>query len=76
MAEAEPDQQPADATPEGRIDQQATPQGVSIAALEADIEALMNNRMSKLDEMLDGLEQLVHKIEGDLDQYEEGNPPQ
>jgi hypothetical protein len=72
MAEAEPDQQPADAAPEAQMDQQ----GMSIAALEADIEALMNDRMSKLDEMLDGLEQLVQKIEGDLDQYEEGDPPQ
>jgi hypothetical protein len=75
MSEVEPNPEtPADAPP---IDPQAILQGMSIADLESDIEALMNDRMSELDEMLDGLEQLVQKIEGEMDQFEGlTDPPQ
>jgi len=82
MTAAEPQPEPAeDLPPEPAPTPAAAPptdfQGLSIAAMEADIEALMNDKMSQLDEMLAGLELLVQKIEGDLDEIEEvPDPPQ
>ncbi|WP_199444563.1 hypothetical protein [Umezawaea beigongshangensis] len=49
----------------------------SSGSLEADLDALMSDRLDKLDEMLAGLDQLVQKIEGDIAGYEKRvDPPQ
>lgn len=73
----EPDKKPEPAapieTPPPAVDPQNPFAGLSIAGLEADINSLMGERMSQLDEMLAGLEQLVEKIEKDIDNYD---PPQ
>lgn len=71
----------AEPNPEPEENLQTTPQtilGMPISALEADIEDFMGDRMSKLDEMLAGLEQLVQKIEGEMERYGESTdlPPQ
>lgn len=82
MSDAESQPEPVADAPEELsttqpVDPQAIFSGASIAAMEADIEALMNDKMSQLDEMLEGLEQLVQKIEGDMDKIEEvSDPPQ
>jgi hypothetical protein len=47
--------------------------GFSIAGLEADLNSLMGERMTQLDEMLAGLERLVEKIEKDIEKHD---PPQ
>jgi hypothetical protein len=75
MPEVEPNPEtPADAP---QIDPQALLRGLSIADLESDVEALMNDRMAELDQMLDGLDQLVQKIEGEMEQFDGlVDPPQ
>jgi hypothetical protein len=79
MAEVEPS--PESAPDSSPFDPQAILASLSITDMEADVEALMNDRMSKLDEMLDGLDQLVARIEGEMDRFEkeagkEPDPPQ
>lgn len=43
---------------------------LSLTAIEADIDRLMNDKMSELDGMLAGLEELVQKLEGEITQLE------
>jgi hypothetical protein len=82
MTEVEPDPESAsDPSPQdpqaAPFDPQAILAALSITDMEADVEALMNDRMSKLDEMLDGLDQLVARIEGEMDQLNDRvDPPQ
>jgi len=66
MPEVEPS--PESAADSSPLDPQAIFAGLSITDLEGDVEALLNDRMSKLDEMLDGLDQLVARIEGEVDE--------
>ncbi|MGM1061057.1 hypothetical protein [Saccharothrix sp. Mg75] len=44
--------------------------GLSLAAIEADIDRLMSDKMSELDGMLAGLEELVQRLEGEITQLE------
>lgn len=75
MTEVEPD--PESASNSSPMDPQAILASLSMSDMEADVEALMNDRMSKLDEMLDGLDQLVSRIEGEMDLFEgRVDPPQ
>ncbi|WP_158846985.1 hypothetical protein [Saccharothrix deserti] len=46
---------------------------LSLTAIEADIDRLMNDKMSQLDGMLAGLEELVQKLEGEITSLE--TPP-
>ncbi|PRY43338.1 hypothetical protein [Umezawaea tangerina] len=58
-------------------DAQAILGGLTITDLESDIGALLDDRMGKLEEMLDGLDALVARIEGEMDQHEgKTDPPQ
>ena len=73
MTEVEPDPESAsNSSPQdpqaAQFDPQAIFAALSITDMEADVEALLNDRMSKLDEMLDGLDQLVARIEGEVDE--------
>ncbi|QFZ23644.1 hypothetical protein [Saccharothrix syringae] len=43
---------------------------LSLAAIEADIDRLMTEKMSELDGMLAGLEELVERLEGEITQLE------
>jgi hypothetical protein len=43
---------------------------LSLAAIEADIDRLMNDKMSQLDGMLAGLEDLVQRLEGEITNLE------
>jgi hypothetical protein len=75
MPEVEPS--PESAADSSLLDPQAILAGLSITDMEADVEALLDDRMSKLDEMLDGLDQLVARIEGEMERLEqEDDPPQ
>jgi hypothetical protein len=75
MPEVEPS--PESATDSSPLDPQAIFASLSIADMEADVEALLDDRMGKLDEMLDGLDQLVARIEGEMNRLEtETDPPQ
>ncbi|WP_440899710.1 hypothetical protein [Actinosynnema sp.] len=51
-------------------DPQAVFAGLSLASLEADLDALMSDKMGELDGMLAGLEQLVERLEGEVTQLE------
>ncbi len=75
MPEVEPSPEP---TPNSSpMDPQALLAGLSITDMESNVEALMNDRMSQLDEMLDGLDQLVARIEGEMGKLESlEDPPQ
>jgi hypothetical protein len=83
MTEVEPDPEsasnPSPQDPQAApFDPQAIFEALSITDLmEADVENLMNDRMGKLDEMLDGLDQLVARIEGEMSKFEKQvDPPQ
>ncbi|MCS7483079.1 hypothetical protein ACFFQW_48915 [Umezawaea endophytica] len=82
MTEVEPDPESAsNSSPQdpqaAPFDPQAVFAALSITNMEADVEALLNDRMGQLDEMLDGLDQLVARIEGEVNQFEKGvDPPQ
>ncbi|MEV8443144.1 hypothetical protein AB0425_37685 [Actinosynnema sp. NPDC051121] len=43
---------------------------LSLAAIEADIDRLMSDKMSELDGMLAGLEDLVQRLEGEITNLE------
>ncbi|MCE6995801.1 hypothetical protein LZG04_13460 [Saccharothrix sp. S26] len=43
---------------------------LSLSAIEADIDRLMNDKMSQLDGMLAGLEDLVQRLEGEITNLE------
>ena len=82
MTEVEPDPESAsNSSPQdpqaAQFDPQAIFAALSITDMEADVEALLNDRMGKLDEMLDGLDQIVARIEGEMDQFQNlTDPPQ
>jgi len=61
---------PESAPDSSPLDPQAIFAGLSITDMEADVEALLDERMSKLDDMLDGLDRLVARIEGEVAQLE------
>jgi len=46
---------------------------LSLSAIEADIDRLMSDKMSQLDGMLAGLEDLVQRLEGEITNLEQ--PP-
>ncbi|MDU0290703.1 hypothetical protein [Saccharothrix longispora] len=58
----------ADPTPDGtgQPSGQELFGGLSLADIEADIDRLMNDKMSELDGMLAGLEELVQRLEGEI----------
>ncbi|MEU5691399.1 hypothetical protein [Actinosynnema sp. NPDC020468] len=63
----EPDPRPrSDEAPEVGATAPPVPTPESFAALEANLEALMNDKMSELDGMLAGLEELVVRLEGEI----------
>ncbi|MEO6088615.1 MAG: hypothetical protein ABIQ18_36445 [Umezawaea sp.] len=75
MPEVEPN--PESAADSSPFDPQTIMAGLSITDMEADVDALLNDKMSKLDEMLDGLDQLVARIEGEVERIEKDpDPPQ
>ncbi|MER5264389.1 hypothetical protein ABTZ99_20180 [Actinosynnema sp. NPDC002837] len=43
---------------------------LSLSAIEADIDRLMSDKMKQLDGMLAGLEDLVHRLEGEITNLE------
>ena len=43
---------------------------LSLTDIEADIDRLMNDKMSELDGMLAGLEELVQRLEGEITNLE------
>ena len=47
---------------------------LSLSAIEADIDRLMSDKMSQLDGMLEGLEELVQRLEGEITNLEQ--PPE
>jgi len=61
---------PEQAAPTAPADPQELFGSLSLAAIEADIDAMMNDKMTELDGMLAGLEELVVKLEGELTQLE------
>ncbi|PSL54986.1 hypothetical protein B0I31_106509 [Saccharothrix carnea] len=55
------------------VDPQELFGSLSLSAIEADIDRLMSDKMSQLDGMLAGLEELVQKLEGEITNLEQ--PP-
>ncbi|GAA3890052.1 hypothetical protein GCM10022243_63660 [Saccharothrix violaceirubra] len=47
-----------------------TIEGLSLSAIEADLDALMAAKMTELDDMLAGLEDLVVRLEGEITELE------
>ncbi|GGP56567.1 hypothetical protein [Saccharothrix coeruleofusca] len=76
MTQPQPDPTPGQ-TPEQPLGQTPPAAGAepppapSMAAFEADLDALMNEKMGELDGMLAGLEQLVDRLEGEISQLED-----
>jgi len=59
------------------VDQEAIFQalsGINLNTIEADIESAFGSRMAELDKMLEGLDELVDKIEGDLKKMDQPGP--
>ncbi|WP_439662076.1 hypothetical protein ACSHWB_11770 [Lentzea sp. HUAS TT2] len=59
------------------VDQEAIFQalsGINLNTIEADIESAFGSRMAELDKMLEGLDELVNKIEGDLKNMDQQGP--
>ncbi|MFD1152290.1 hypothetical protein, partial [Saccharothrix hoggarensis] len=54
----------------GPVDPQELFGSLSLSAIEADIDRLMNDKMSELDGMLAGLEELVQRLEGEITNLE------
>ncbi|MEU4802344.1 hypothetical protein [Actinosynnema sp. NPDC023587] len=83
VPDASPDAGPADEpSPEAAgdpprpappVDPQSLFGSLSLASIEADIDAMMNDKMTELDGMLAGLEQLVVRLEGEITSLE--TPP-
>jgi hypothetical protein len=48
--------------------------GLNMAAIEADIESSFGARMAELDKMLEGLDDLVNKIESDIQNLDQPKP--
>jgi hypothetical protein len=75
--QAAPVEQPPDAPPGAPgfdRDAAGNPQELlgtlSLASIEADLDRLMTEKMSELDGMLAGLEELVQRLEGEITQLE------
>ncbi|GGN18352.1 hypothetical protein GCM10011609_69270 [Lentzea pudingi] len=61
----------------GSAEQQAIFQalsGINLNTIDADIESAFGSRMAELDKMLEGLDELVNKIEGDLQNLDQPKP--
>ncbi|CCH35378.1 hypothetical protein ABZ816_12300 [Actinosynnema sp. NPDC047251] len=52
------------------VDPQLLFGNLSLASIEADIDAMMNDKMTELDGMLAGLEELVVRLEGEITSLE------
>jgi hypothetical protein len=65
---------PPDQPEPPHVDPQLLFGGLSLDAIEADIDAMMADKMSRLDGMLSGLEELVVRLEGELTALE--TPPE
>ncbi|MEV0676657.1 hypothetical protein AB0I60_09050 [Actinosynnema sp. NPDC050436] len=52
------------------VDPQLLFGGLSLASIEADIDAMMSDKMTELDGMLAGLEELVVRLEGEITSLE------
>ena len=48
--------------------------GINMDAIEADIESSFGARMAELDKMLEGLDDLVNKIESDIQNLDQPKP--
>ncbi|MDX8144534.1 hypothetical protein SK854_20620 [Lentzea sp. BCCO 10_0061] len=48
--------------------------GIDLNTIEADIESAFGSRMAELDKMLEGLDDLVNKIESDLHNLDQPKP--
>ena len=48
--------------------------GLNMDAIEADIESSFGARMAELDKMLEGLDDLVNKIESDIQNLDQPKP--
>ncbi|MDX3657383.1 hypothetical protein PV646_08720 [Streptomyces sp. ID05-26A] len=48
--------------------------GINLNTIDADIESAFGSRMAELDKMLEGLDELVNKIEGDLQNLDQPKP--
>ncbi|MEU3648307.1 hypothetical protein AB0E59_33360 [Lentzea sp. NPDC034063] len=59
------------------VDQEAIFQalsGINLNTIDADIESAFGSRLAELDKMLEGLDDLVNKIEGDLHNLDQPKP--
>ena len=65
-----PTETPEPAEPAPGVNPQELFGSLSLADIEADIDRLMNDKMSQLDGMLAGLEELVQKLEGEITNLE------
>ncbi len=61
------------AGPSAPVDPQLLFGSLSLSSIEADIDRMMNDKMTELDGMLAGLEQLVVRLEGEITALE--TPP-
>jgi len=48
--------------------------GINLDAIETDIESAFGSRMAELDKMLEGLDDLVNKIEQDIQNLDQPKP--
>ena len=48
--------------------------GINLDAIDADIESAFGSRMAELDKMLEGLDDLVNKIEQDIQNLDQPKP--
>ncbi len=48
--------------------------GINLEAIDADIESTFGSRMAELDKMLEGLDDLVNKIEKDIQNLDQPKP--
>lgn len=48
--------------------------GINLAAIDADIEGKFGAKMAELDKMLEGLDDLVNKIEADIQNLDQPKP--
>ena len=60
-----------------QVDQEAifkAMSGIDVNTIEADIESAFGARLAELDKMLEGLDDLVNKIEGDIQNLDQPKP--
>jgi hypothetical protein len=48
--------------------------GINLDSIDADIESAFGSRMAELDKMLEGLDDLVNKIESDIQNLDQPKP--